>query len=318
MSVVRTVLGDIPTAQLGFCQSHEHLSIAKGWSWTVNSALRIDDLARNLSELEDYRLTGGCALVDAQPVGCGREALLLQTLSRRSRVWIIASTGFHKLCFYPERHWIWTMPPGQLATLFRNELEDGMYTGCDIEPPKYRTDIRAGQIKTALESGPLNGRYRELFHAAAQAAVETGAPIMVHIEAGSDPLALAAYLIDEGVRPERLIFCHMDRTIPALEIHYALCAQGITLEYDTVARPRYHDDRHEIGLVKKMLAAGHADHLLMGLDVTRRRLSAYGGEPGLAYIRRSFLPMMRDAGISQREIDAVFTHNPAVVFQYSG
>jgi phosphotriesterase-related protein len=100
--MIRTVRGDIAPESLGFCQSHEHLCITKGRPAQVNPDLCIDDPDKSARELTRYREAGGQAVVDAQPVGCGRDPLMLETLSRTSGVHIIASTGFHRLCFTPK------------------------------------------------------------------------------------------------------------------------------------------------------------------------------------------------------------------------
>jgi phosphotriesterase-related protein len=313
---VTTVLGDIPAGALGFCQSHEHLYLAKGKSFEVSPVLCIDDPAKSTQELLAYRTAGGGAVVDAQPVGCGRDAERLKDISRESGIHIIASTGFHKLDFYPEDHWIFTYSPDKLALLYIEELKSGMYGDCDTrEPsPEIKTHIRAGQIKTALDACGLTKDYQKLFSAAAAAARETGAPLMAHIEAGADPIGLADYLCGEGVDLKRVIFCHMDRATPDLSVHAEMCRRGITLEYDTIAREKYHSNARETEITLHMLAQGSENQLLMGLDVTRARLRCYGGAPGLDYSLREFLPALKRAGVTETTLEKIFVTNPARVF----
>ena len=113
-----TVTGQIPPEELGFCQCHEHLLIAPGRSGEIDPALCFHDITRSAQEACRYRAAGGSSLVDAQPVGCGRMASGLLEISRQAGISLVASTGFHKMRFYPEEHWIFSASSSQLRDLF--------------------------------------------------------------------------------------------------------------------------------------------------------------------------------------------------------
>lgn len=314
MKKIQTVTGAIAPEDLGFCQSHEHLCLLDGQSARCNPALRIDDLEASALELEDYFQAGGRAVVDAQPVGCGRDAEFLKKVSARSGVNIIASTGFHKLIFYPENHWIFSWTEERLAQFYIQELTKGMFMPCDSEEPYGQTDILAGQIKTALDREGLTPRYKTLFAAAVQAQKATGAALMVHTEAGVDARDLADYLEALGADLSHVIFCHMDRTEVDLSVHAELCRRGIAMEYDTIAREKYHDNCREIEIVRALLDSGFQSQLLMSLDVTRARLIRYGGQVGLGYILNVFLDYCKDRGISGGVLRDAFYNNPSKYF----
>jgi phosphotriesterase-related protein len=316
-TVIATVTGDLPPEDLGFCQSHEHLWTG-GYPGTLNGDLRIDDGEKSLEELERYRLAGGAALVDAQPPGCGRSVLALRTLSQRSSVKIIASTGFHRMIYYPEGHRIYHAGADSLTRFFLEELSGGMYTEEGTELPEAgqaaRAPCRAGQIKTALDAGALSPQYEKCFTAALEAARISGAPLMVHVEKDADPLALADFLDRRGLDSGRLIYCHLDRAAADLGIHRELCRRGAFLEYDTIGRLKYHDDEHEAGIILEMVRDGHAGRLLLSLDSTRARLASYGGRPGLDHLLRRFIPLLRRRGIPEDLLQAFFLENPARAF----
>jgi len=316
MKRIVTVLGDRIPGELGFCQSHEHLYIARGYPAQVHPDQCIDDPRKSAAELALYKKAGGAAVVDAQPVGCGRDAQVLERISKQSGVHVIASTGFHKMLFYPRGHWVFSLSCAELARIYTAELTCGMYVACDDAPPRNQTAIRAGQIKTALDERAFTGQYLKMFEAASRAAAETEAPMMVHIEKGSDPVALADFLQERGVDTKRTIFCHMDRSVSDIGVHREICARGIYMEYDTVARPKYHDDQREIEILRELLSAGYENQVLMSLDVTRARLHSYGRGPGLVYILEKFLPLLRRGGIGEAQIWKIFTENPACVFAY--
>lgn len=308
-----TVLGETPPEKLGFCHSHEHLWIAPGESGRINPALRIDDEALSLAELADFYAVGGRAVADAQPVGCGRDPEVLARLSRDSGVHIMAATGFHKLLFYPEGHWLRAMSRSQLADLFTGELLEGMFALCDDSPPRRRCPHRAGFIKTALDVR-WTPQYETLFAAAAEASIRTGAPLMAHIEPGGDPVALADFLEGQGLPLSRALFCHMDRAVADLSVHESLCRRGVWLEYDTISREKYHDDNREAAIIAHMVSAGWGHRILLGLDVTRERMVRYGGSVGLPYIAGSFLPLLAKSGIPPEVSGGFCGGNPARAF----
>jgi phosphotriesterase-related protein len=309
--MIITVLGEIAASELGFCQSHEHIYISQS---PVQAGGPIDDPEKSLAELEIYRSAGGSAIIDAQPIGAGRDASVLARLSEQSGVHIIASTGFHKLSYYPKDHWVFSASEEELTRLFTAEIEQGMFLDGDTDFPHRQSSVRAGQIKTALDTDGLTPPYRKLFCAAARAAQSTGCPLMVHIEQGSKPLELADFLEKEGMSTARMIFCHLDRAIPDFSIHKELCRRGIYLEYDTIGRPKYHDDNHELELILELLETGYGEKLLLGLDTTRQRLRSYGGLPGLSYILEVFIPFMQKNGISKTGINRFFMENPSRIF----
>jgi phosphotriesterase-related protein len=314
MGRITTVLGTIPSPELGFCQSHEHLSIAGGYPVAVHPDQCIDDPGKSAEELALYRRAGGEALVDAQPLGCGRDAVMLRKISEQSGVRIIASTGFHKMIFYPRGHWIYSIDADDLTEIYTAELTQGMFTDGDTRYPETRSSIRSGQIKAALDGGEFSLQYEKLFSAAAEAAKVTGAALMVHVEKGSDPIALSDFLLRRGVSLDRVIFCHLDRMVEDLGVHREICGRSIYLEYDTIGRPKYHDDEEETRIILAMLEAGYEKQLLMSLDTTRGRLHSYGGMPGLDHILRFFIPLLRKHGVSEEQIKLFFTQNPAHVF----
>ncbi|MDR2110048.1 MAG: hypothetical protein LBP32_01935 [Spirochaetaceae bacterium] len=323
---ITTVLGDIRPGGLGFCQSHEHLFIRRGRPAEINPALRVDDPAGSLAEVEAYRRAGGRSLVDAQPPGCGRDPGALAELSRRSGVHIIASTGFHRPLYYPADHWIFTADARELTSFYLAELNEGMYREESLSPrgfgipagdravPGGQNPGRAGQIKTALEAGPLDRQGQKLFGAAAAAAAESGRAVMVHVEQGADPAALADFTLKQGLSPSQLIFCHLDRAIGDLGPHRELCRRVAYLEYDTIGRHKYHDDGREAEIILEMAEAGFAGQILLSLDTTRARLRAYGGTPGLCHILESFIPLLKSRGLTEDHIRMFFVENPARAF----
>lgn len=312
---IQTVLGLISPEVLGYSQCHEHLFIAKGKSYELNASLWMDDLSASTQELKLYKRAGGCSLVDAQPVGCGRIADYLVKASQDSGVNIIASTGFHKLGFYDSNHWIHMLNEDSLSRIFISELEDGMHIDADTELPTKRISAKAGIIKTAVDSFGIKGEYVKLFSAAANALQITGVSLMCHIEKGADAFEVIEFFTRKGIDPRSIILCHLDRAKYDGAYHKEIAGTGTYLEYDTIARFKYHSSEMEIKLIQQMLEGGFEDRILLGLDTTRERLKSYGGGIGLDYIRESFIPFMLEAGIPQTTIDKLTVENPKKVLK---
>ena len=315
MKKIMTVTGEQSPEHLGFCQCHEHLMISRGVSHRTNPALLIDDVEKSMQEVQRFRQMGGNTIVDAQPGGCNRMESALFKISTTTGVNIIAATGFHKLIFYPEHHWIYTKSLNELQNIFLHELQKGMYCNIDHEFHEEFVPCLAGIVKAALDLEGLSPVYQKLFRAAAFAAVTCDVPLMVHIEQGADPLSLLSFLFEQQVTPQRIIFCHMDRTIEPLSYYTACLSHGITLEFDTIGRYHYHDDEAEISLIKNLLDRGYEKQLLCSLDTTRTRLKSYTPDAiGLDFLLTTYLPLMKKYGITEEQLQNVFLHNPVNIF----
>lgn len=315
MRTITTVLGRQNPEDLGFCHCHEHLMISKGVSFEQNPVLCMEDVHKSTQEAIRFKAAGGGTIIDAQPGGCNRMECALHTIAEASGINIIASTGFHKLIFYPKNHWMLTAEEDFLYDFFLHELQEGMYTNIDREFCSDHVPYRAGIVKTALDVEGLTPIYKKLFTAAAKASITADVPFMVHIEQGSDPAGLLAFLLALGVPAKRIIFCHMDRSVEELSYYTQVLEQGITLEFDTIGRFKYHDDASEVQLIKDLLACGYDEQLLFSLDTTAARLKAYTPDAiGLDYILNTFVPSLKAAGVTDKQIHKISHDNCIHVF----
>jgi phosphotriesterase-related protein len=310
MNRIRTVLGDIDPETLGFTHCHEHIFIERDKSSEIDPSLLIDDYEKSLKELKRFRETGGNALVDAQPALAGRVAEWLLKASQDSGIHIIASTGFHKICFYYENSYLFSKTEQEITELYISEIKQGMLTS--KQDGMQRSNARAGIIKTAVDSGGIfsDKLYEKLHQAAASAQLETGVPVMCHIDTGADAEEVVRFYTDAGVSAARIWIAHLDRADNDIGRHKAIASGGSYLEYDTIARPKYHDNQYECKLIMDMIAAGYENKLLLGLDSTRKRLESYGGKIGLPYLHEVFIPYLKSNGITEDEIRKLMYDNP--------
>lgn len=310
MKKIMTVLGPIVPGELGHCQMHEHIFVLPTPNSLKNPALEISDEALSLRELIAYRKAGGCAILDAQPLGAGRDIAALKRLSAGSGVHIIATTGYHLPGFYPEGHWIFTETKEELEARFYAELTDGVNCGGG-------ETVFPGAVKSAIGNDGPAGRLETCLRAAAAAAARADVPLVMHTEKGVGALEAIRICGEEGLRPERIAVCHVDRQAADFAPHDAIAATGVYMEYDTIARYKYHDDASERALIRHMIEAGYEQKLLIALDTTAARLKSYGDPtaPGLDFILRNFLPALRDEGISMATIANLTVSNPVRIFE---
>lgn len=308
--MIQTVLGKIDQNDMKHTQCHEHLFIAKGKSYDINPSLCIDDPYKTFAELKKFKFSKGGMVVDAQPVGCGRMAKELMIASKISGVHIIASTGFHKLMFYHDNHWIHDLSTEEFASMMISEICDGMFIGCDNIFPLVRINSKAGMIKMAVDNEGLTKPYKRLFDAGIKASLMTGIPVQCHIEKAEQGEDVARYLLSKGLRKDQIILAHMDRDTNKYDEIVKVARLGVYLQLDTIGRFKYHSDKKEIQLIDQLIEKGFLRQLLIGLDTTRARLKAYGGDIGLDYILETFIPAMKKAGISEENIKTITTVNP--------
>ncbi len=310
MGFIRTVLGDIAPEELHYTQCHEHLLIEQDKSAEVSPVLLLDDLEKTTQELCRYRRAGGKAVVDAQPVLAGRMAEWQVKASEASGVHIVASTGFHKTIFYYDDSYLFSMQEEEISRLYIAEIRQGMLSS--KKNGGVRIAARAGLIKTAVDAGGIDADrvYEKLHRAAAAAQRETGAPLMCHIEQGADAAKVVDFYLNAGVAPGRLWIAHLDRANYDAGFHRELLARGVFMEYDTIARPKYHSDEDELKLIKEMLYAGYGAQLLLSLDTTRARMHCYGGETGLDYILSVFIPYLLENGVTKEQVVQMTVDNP--------
>lgn len=310
MGIIETVTGQIDDRRAGHCQPHEHVYITQTPALLSNPELRLNNLAASIKELELYKRAGGDTLVDANPLAAGRDALALKTASEVSGVQIIACTGYHIPVFYSKDHWIWDAPEEKLEDIFEKELTDGMFLGGCYGWPNYQTDIKAGLVKAMLTQEGVSGRTRVLLRAAGRAAARTGTSLMLHTEYGKGALEAIQLLAEQGLAPERILICHVDRQVEDFTIHEQIARTGVFMEYDTITLFEFHDNESEIRMLRYMADRGFLDQILISTDPTADRLKSYGGRYGMEYILGTFIPRLRECGFTEEEIYRITRENP--------
>jgi 5-phospho-D-xylono-1,4-lactonase len=303
---VMTVLGPIGADELGVVDAHDHLFLAT----PAIPGQEFTDLQLSVVEAGAARDSGIGTIVEMTPIGCGRRPDLLRALSSRVGVQVIAATGYHRDAHYPAGHWVNEASVEELVACILTDLRDGMHPADWIDTSRRLDPARAGAIKAGASYHRITRSEERRMVAAAVGVRTAGVPVLVHLEVGTCAHDVIDLLEREGVTPDRIILAHLDRN-PDAELHAEVASRGVMLEYDTVGRIKYKPDSELLDLVGAVVAAGHLDQLLLGLDLGRRdSLRAYDGGPGMRYLMDVFAPRLRRR-IGDAAVQQILVGNPA-------
>jgi predicted metal-dependent phosphotriesterase family hydrolase len=305
MAHVQTVRGPIDPADLGFTLPHEHTQIALWhipdrhdyWQLTRDEAVILEDLAR-------YREAGGRGLVDLTLQGVGRDTAWLVRIAEQSSLHMIMGCGWYRGMHYPAEALIDRRSVDALADELVAEIEEGV-AGSGIRPGII------GEIGT--DKPWLSAQEERVHRAAARAARRTGLAITTHAVLSDVGRAQLQVFDEEGADLSRVVVGHAD-SYPHLDHYLAIVDRGASVQFDflgmTFTPQERHGEPRTIELICELLARGHAERILLSQDVCHdSQLVRYGGQ-GYAYVQRTFLPRLREAGVSEAEIETVTVANP--------
>jgi 5-phospho-D-xylono-1,4-lactonase len=299
---LQTVTGPIPVEAVKLADGHAHVWIDPPDGVAPDVRLDLNNFDAIRAELDDFRDAGGTTLIDCQPGGCGRDGTRLAEMARATRLHITATTGFHQRKYYPRRSWLWSASAEEATALFVEELTVGLReTG---------PGVRAAVIKVGYE-GTIDGQTQVLMEAAAEAARQTGAPILFHTERGENAEALLPFFADRGVGPDRLYLCHVDKR-PDVGLHRELAQAGVLLGYDTFARPKYDPNHGAWMLIAALVEQGLEQHIAVCLDFAIASMwHHYGGRPGMCVLPETIVPRLKAEGYTEATIHQLTAGNIA-------
>ncbi len=321
-SFIRSVLGDVPAADLGVCYAHEHIIIEGDFVTTKFPEFTLASIENATVELKEFYAAGGRTMVDSMPCGAGRNMIKLAEISRQSGVCIVAPTGLHLNIYYPENNWSEQWDADQLARLFIEEIETGIDKYDRRGSMTELSDHRAGVIKIASSLNQITTRERRVFEAAAQAHRKTGAPILTHTENGTAALEQIALLRELGCDLSHVVLSHTDRR-PDAVYHREILSSGVKVEFDSCFRweklGRAKGDNPTRDLIVAMASEGFLGQIMLGMDAARYAYwRSYGGSPGLTYLLTEFWPVLREAGLRDPEdFEKIFVRNPAETYAFA-
>jgi predicted metal-dependent phosphotriesterase family hydrolase len=305
MPHVMTVRGPVEPSALGFTLPHEHTQISL---WHIQDRWDYWELTRDepviLEELRLYREAGGTALVDLTLPGVGRDPRWLAHLSEASGLHLVMGSGWYRTAYYPPDAMIDRRSTDVLAEELVAEATVGV----------GETGIRAGIIGEIGTDKPWVTPAEERVHrAAARASRRTGLAITTHAVLSDVGAAQLTIFEEEGVDPGRVVIGHAD-SYPVLDHYLSLINRGASIEFDFLGMSFTPTERlgeeRIIDLLLELLHRGFGDRVLLSQDVCHNsQLRRYDGN-GYTYLQTTFLPRLRERGVSEAEIDRLTIENP--------
>lgn len=334
MAKIRTVLGDKDPTELGYILPHEHtffhlLGAPSDPAAVFDREKAVEEGAAWLRAIgEEFGISG---LVDWAPYDLGRDTELMVELSRASGWDIVASAGIFGVWGYPA---YWEAQSAKaIEDFFTTEIEVGAVDG----------GVRCGMIKVGTRMEPherppgpnaptdllLTDRDRRVLEAAAHVQAKLGVPIGTHTDwsdwpLGNVGLAHIETLVQAGADPERCVIGHVSQTANVGHVVEVL-EQGCYVAFDTIGIQTRVSDRTNAAMVSGLIGLGFEDRILLSHDyyvkeVGRAPESGPTVEedhaPDFGHIERTFLPLLREAGVPEEMVRKVTVENPKKAFAW--
>jgi phosphotriesterase-related protein len=182
--------------------------------------------------------------------------------------------------------------------------------------------VRPGIIGEVGTHKPWPSAQEErVLRACGRAARATGMAVTTHAVMSPVGLRQLDILEESGADPARVVIGHAD-SYPLLDHWLEIVARGAALECDFLGMSFTPMERRGeprvIELILRLLEHGHADRLLLSQDVCdNSQLVFYGGN-GYTYLQATFLPRLRERGVSEAEIRQITVENPRRILSIAG
>ncbi|XP_071451964.1 phosphotriesterase-related protein [Hetaerina americana] len=338
---IQTVLGEIQPDKLGRTLTHEHLFLDFHGFYTpppphlenrFNGPIKLQNLGfirqypysskYNLAfydqythnalynDLEEYLKSGGSSIVENSSHGLGRRADLMKEVSEKTKVNIVAGTGFYVSSVQKEN--ILKLSVEEMGSLIRKE----MLEGCAEDP-----SVKCGFIGEVGSSWPIDAFEKKAILATAAIQEELNCPVSFHPGRHADaPFEIIRTHLEAGGRKEKTVMSHLERTLETEALLSDFAELGTFCQFDLfgtecsfyqlnteVDMP---SDAQRLAKVQHLVSEGLFDRVLLSHDIhTKHRLIEFGGH-GYCHINNNVIPKMKIKGMTQEEIDQITIKNP--------
>ena len=319
---VQTFRGPVPAESLGTTLIHEHVFVGHPEldlnlphpEWREDDA--VESAVAGFERLWDL---GVRTVVDLTVPGLGRDVARVRRVAERTRVQLVASTGYYTADVLPA--YFHTHGPGRLVggpdpllELFLEDIEGGI----------AGTDVRAAMLKVVTDEQGLTPDVRRVMEAAATAHRRTGVPITTHTHAasrnGRDQLR---FFLDRGVTPDRLVIGHCGDS-QDLDYLRELMDAGATIGMDRFGMEHVLPDDARVATVLDLLQEGYADRMVLSQDAAffsrvtpPSWRAAHAPHWTMENISRRIIPRLLDEGATEGQIHQLMTLNPARILSPS-
>jgi phosphotriesterase-related protein len=311
MTTIQSVTGPLDTAGLGVTLMHEHVIVRSAGMYENWPHLfhRDEALARSVDTLAEAKAHGIDTIVDLTTTDLGRDVAFVAEVAQRSGMQVIVATGM----WWRPPQWFDRAPVEAVTELFIKDISEGI----------AGTGIRAGIIKVATDEPGVTPAIATVLRAAARAQRATGVPISTHAHAAlKRGLEQQAIFREEGVDLSRVVIGHSGDTEDTAYLK-ELIGAGSTIGMDRFGIDALLDTPRRVATIARLCADGLAGAMVLSHDtnchsdfpaIMRERFPNWR----FTHIPDDVLPMLRDAGVSQAQIDQMLVANPRAIFERQG
>lgn len=286
----------------GYTYAHEHLHIDLS-SFKNNIDCRLDQYDLICAEMKSLYAQGVRNIIEMTNRYMGRNPQFLLDIMQDTGMNVMACTGYYQHDFFPQH--VATTPVETLAQEMIDEIEIG------IDGTRLKAGIIA-EIGSSVDV--ITSDEAKVFAAAAIAHRETGRPISTHTSFSTMGLEQLALLKKHGVDLSRVVVGHCDLK-DNLENILRMIEQGAYVQFDTIGKNNYYPDEKRVAMLQEISRRGLLDHVMLSMDITRRSHLKANGGLGFDYLLTTFVPLLRETGFTQADVDLMLRDNPSVFFK---
>lgn len=319
--VIMTVLGPIPSSDLGKTLSHEHILVdfigADSTGYHRWDRQEVEDkVLPYLTEIQEYGVT---ALMECTPAYLGRDPWLLKTISEKTGLHLLTNTGYygaHANRFLPAS--FEKLSAEELSLIWVDEFENGI----------EGSGVRPGFIKIAVDAeNTLSREHHKIITAAALAFQKTGLVIASHTGPDAPAFEQISVLQSHNIDPSNFIWVHAQGG--SLEGNLKAARLGTWISLDNVNLNREEGSEYDVAWyakrIKDLKDAGYLQKVLISHDAGWYKPEEPDGGSfrGFTDIFTGLIPALKKNGFSEKEINLLLVVNPRKAFSvrditYSG
>ncbi|MDA0149801.1 phosphotriesterase-related protein [Vibrio sp. LaRot3] len=285
----------------GYTYCHEHLYIDLS-SQKSNLDCRLDQYQHLCDEMVELKKRGVTNIVEVTNSFMGRNPQFIEHLIHDTGINVLLSTGFYIEGFFPDS--LYQMSVKKIAAGIIKEIEQG------IKGSTLKASV-IGEIGSS--EGNFSDTEQNVFKAAAIAHLETGRPISTHQSMSTMGKQQIKLLTQCGVTMDNVTIGHCDLRDNLDDILWML-DQGCYIQFDTIGKNSYYPDSKRAQTLRDLCQRGYCEQIMLSMDITRRSHLKANGGLGFSYLIDEFVPLLKQHGISDHQINTMLQANPTRLF----
>lgn len=306
---IMTINGPVSADKLGITLIHEHLLVDFIGADKINDSRwnRQEVVKKVLPYLQELKQYDVKTFFDCTPAYLGRDVRLLKMIADKSGLQIVTNTGYYgagdNKYLPPHAH---QDTAEQLAKRWIKEFEKGIGD----------SGVKPGFIKIGVGSGPLSALHKKLVVAAAITHLATGLTICSHTGPAIPALEEIELLQQNGVDARAFVWVHAQAEQDKSN-HKKAAENGAWISLDGIG---WGDVDNYADSIEKLKQANLLHRVLISHDAGWYK----PGEPeggkftGYTNIFTQLLPLLKNKGFTETDIEQLLVKNPAEAFAISG